>query len=201
MGLRHIDPRIVRLKDPEPRPIWQVAASILGVILTTAAVSLAAAHRHHNDPVDVTSVPMRYAPVEQALAPTSPEKTTAPPSPLRPVKQARKKTKHSRDRSHSPPVKRHPFFHDPIYVFTDEQGVQGAQVYPLADPPGIVVDLEGTPEPQGSPLESVGADGRVQSVRRRTTRQGVRYIIGLTTPVKRVRAVHEGSVVVVFPLS
>jgi hypothetical protein len=97
------------------------------------------------------------------------------------------------------PVERHPRFYDPILVFT-EMVPHGASAYPLADPPGIVVDIHGIPEPLGKAAVAVGKDDRVRMVRRRTTKKGTRYIINLTTPIKRIETEYEGRVVLVYPL-
>jgi hypothetical protein len=94
---------------------------------------------------------------------------------------------------------RHPRFHDMYYVFT---WVPPSRVtaYPLANPPGIVIDLEGVPEPEEPPVALVGEDDRIRSIRRRTTSQGLRYVIGIETPVSRVEVEHEGGVVIVTPV-
>jgi hypothetical protein len=94
---------------------------------------------------------------------------------------------------------RHPRFFDMYYVFTP---VAPARVtaYPLASPPGIVIDLEGVPEPEEPPSALVGEDDRIRSVRRRVTERGLRYIIGIETPVTRIEIEHEGEVVIVTPI-
>jgi hypothetical protein len=91
-------------------------------------------------------------------------------------------------------------FYDPLYVFFDSE-VESVTAYPLASPPGLVVDLKGTPEPTIEPDRFVGKDDRIRFIKRRVTPSGIRYIIGLTTPIKRIKTFKEGNVVMVFPRS
>ncbi len=94
---------------------------------------------------------------------------------------------------------RHPRFFDMYYVFTATAPVR-VDAYPLANPPGIVIDLEGVPEPEEPAAALVGQDDRIRSVRRRVTDRGLRYIIAIDTPVARVEVEHEGEVVIVTPI-
>jgi hypothetical protein len=85
------------------------------------------------------------------------------------------------------------------YVFTGTAPTRVA-AYPLASPPGIVIDLEGVPEPEEPASTLVGEDDRIRSVRRRSTERGLRYIIAIETPVTRLEVEHEGEVVIVTPI-
>lgn len=85
------------------------------------------------------------------------------------------------------------------YVFTELPPAR-VSAYPLASPPGIVVDLEGLPEPEEPAAALVGDDDRIRSVRRRVTQRGLRYIIGIETPVTRIEVEHEGQVVIITPV-
>jgi len=89
-------------------------------------------------------------------------------------------------------------FFDPYYVFTEIRAEQAA-AYPLASPPGIVVDLDGVPEPTAPTLEQIGDDKRVLSARRLTTATGLRYIIRVSHPIARIELIHEGQVAMLFP--
>ncbi|HUT78607.1 MAG TPA: hypothetical protein VM285_13015 [Polyangia bacterium] len=97
------------------------------------------------------------------------------------------------------PPTRHPRFFDMFYVFTTVSPSR-ATAYPLANPPGIVIDLEGVPEPEEPAAALVGEDDRIRSVRRRVTDRGLRYIIGIDSQVARVEVEYEGEVVIVTPI-
>jgi hypothetical protein len=90
-------------------------------------------------------------------------------------------------------------FHDPLYVFCDETSHK-VSAYPLADPPGVVVNLDGVPEPEADARNMVGKDSRIRAVRRRVTSTGIRYVIRLDTPIKRIRIIHEGAVIIILPV-
>ncbi len=98
------------------------------------------------------------------------------------------------------PPKRPMNFHDPLYVFCDETA-QKVSAYPLADPPGVVVNLDGVPEPEVDAKGMVGKDSRIRAVRRRVTSTGIRYILRIDTPIRRIRIIHEGAVIIILPVS
>jgi len=91
-------------------------------------------------------------------------------------------------------------FHDPLYVFSDETAYK-VSAYPLVDPPGVVVNLDGVPEPEADAKGMVGKDSRIRAVRRRVTSTGIRYILRLDTPIRRIRIIHEGAVIIILPVS
>ena len=97
------------------------------------------------------------------------------------------------------PPKKPMNFHDPLYVFCDETAHK-VSAYPLVDPPGVVVNLDGVPEPEADAESMVGKDSRIRAVRRRVTSTGIRYILRLDTPIKRIQVIHEGAVVIVLPV-
>ena len=97
------------------------------------------------------------------------------------------------------PKKRPANFHDPLYVFSDETAYK-VSAYPLADPPGMVVNLDGVPEPEADAKGMVGKDSRIRAVRRRVTSTGIRYILRLDTPIKRIQVIHEGAVIIILPV-
>ena len=101
---------------------------------------------------------------------------------------------------HETPKKKPMNFHDPLYVFSDETAHK-VSAYPLADPPGVVVNLDGVPEPEADAKGMVGKDSRIRAVRRRVTSTGIRYILRLDTPIKRIRIIHEGAVIIILPVS
>ncbi len=179
-----LDPRVVRLRDPRRYPRRLSAAILLGIVLVLGAVSVAATRKGSK---------------KQIL----PEPLEPPPE--RPKKQIITKTTLVPPEDPDTAIeendeKRHPRFFDPVYVFTDDP-VQRVSAYPLASPPGIVVDLIGATEPTGDATDFVGKDDRVRAVRRRNTAQGLRYIIGLTTPIRHIDVVYEGQVAMIFPRS
>ncbi len=180
-----LDPRVVRLRDPRRYPRRLSAAILLGIVLVLGAVSVAATRKGSK---------------KQIL----PEPLEPPPE--RPRKQIITKTMLVPPENPDPTIEgkrietRHPRFFDPVYVFTDNP-VERVSAYPLASPPGIVVDLIGATEPTGDASDFVGKDDRVRAVRRRNTAQGLRYIIGLTTAIRRIEIVYEGQVAMIFPTS
>jgi hypothetical protein len=172
---KFVDPRTVRLRDPRPKARMWIGLAAAGVVLVGGAAALAANGRStpESPPLDVLS----STPTSDAL--------------VRSVETARLPAPE--------PGARHPYFFDPIYVFT-ETPATAATAYPMADPPGVVVNLVGTLEPAGSPASMVGQDSRIRAVRRRATADGLRYVIGMTTPIERIEIEHEGNVVLIFPL-
>ncbi len=192
-----LDPRTVRLTDPYPRSRSkrQTPVVVLGIVIALAAVLLAASpNAPQKEPI------VEAASESVATPPPTPEsKTVILPQQASPPPELSTAAPTLQKAAKKQSPKRHPFFYNPFYVFTEEQ-VERVSVYPLAEPPGLVVDLFGVPEPDRSPIDSVGGDKRLRSVRRRTTKHGLRYILGIITPVKRIEMVHEGGVVMVFPV-
>jgi hypothetical protein len=179
--LDRIDPRTVRVRDPRPRVgIW-IGAATIGAALVMGAAALAASEQ--DDPDAAPEV--RQANDEADERPPG-EATTKETETAAPIARPEPAPKHAR-------------FHDPLYVFTDDP-VARATAYPLADPPGLVVNLDGVPEPDRPPSELVGEDPRIRAVRRRVTNKGLRYIIGLEISIKRLQVVHEGNVVIITPI-
>lgn len=188
--LRRLDPRIARLYDPRPGPDRRIVAVLLLAGLTVAGAAAIAATGAKSNEADGIQ-PRRLASEidHQAFEVPRPE----PPPPL-PSGDREDDARHD---AQTP--ERHPRFYDPIYVFTEEPA-RAATAYPLADPPGVVVNLEGTSAPQADPLEMVGKDDRILAVKRRQTAEGIRYIIRISTPVKRIETEHEGNVVIILPI-
>ena len=91
-------------------------------------------------------------------------------------------------------------FYNPFYVFT-HNGAKAVSAYPLADPPGIVVDVHGVRKADASPEEMVGKDDRVVGVRRLVTSKGLRYIIRTSQSIKRIKSQMDGNIITVSPLS
>ena len=91
-------------------------------------------------------------------------------------------------------------FYNPFYVFTNT-GAKAVSAYPLADPPGIVVDVHGVRKSDASPEEMVGKDDRVVGVRRLVTSKGLRYIIRTSQSIKRIKSQMDGNIITVSPLS
>ncbi len=91
-------------------------------------------------------------------------------------------------------------FYNPFYVFTGTEA-KGVRAYPLADPPGLVVDVHGVIESDRSPEQMVGDDDRVLGVRRIRTSKGLRYIIRLSQSIRRIKSHTEGNVITVSPIS
>jgi hypothetical protein len=186
--LRRLDPRLVRLTNPRRHPDRRLLAVLLIGGLSIGGAAAIAATRE-GDVQDGN-----YAEYEVQTAPDKKEEPE--PSPLR---RGPRKPFGDAEVSLFPLEERHPRFHDPIYVFTDEPA-RAASAYPLADPPGVVVDIEGSPEPDSEAMAMVGKDDRIKLVRRRMTATGIRYIIRLSTPVTKIETEHEGNVVIVSPL-
>jgi hypothetical protein len=182
--LSRFDPRVVRLSDPKRYSPRLIASLSLGAALVIGAVSLAAARRGSSRESAIQQDLIPEHPTRQMIA----EAASVEPDLVNTVGTT------------GVDAKRHPRFYDPLYVFADEP-VEGVSVYPLLNPPGIVVDLKGIAEPEGKASEFVGEDDRIRAVKRRATKQGLRYVIGIITPVKRVEIVHEGNVVMIFPVS
>jgi hypothetical protein len=90
-------------------------------------------------------------------------------------------------------------FHNPLYVFTNEP-VKSHTAYPLANPPGIVVTIAGAPTPEESPVDMVGKDSRIKSIKRIHSKSGLRYIIWLKNPIKKIETSNEGNVISISPL-
>lgn len=178
-AVRNLDPRIVRFRDPGPRVRLWIGIAVVSSALVAGAAALAATGR--GDPGEATKTAAHRAlPPEPEHAPNS-RNADGPTNKARPL------------------ADHHPNFHDPIYVFT-EGPVADVSAYPMADPPGVVVNLDGAPEPNAAPGSMVGEDSRIRAIRRRVTDQGLRYVVGLTIPVKRIEVLHEGNVVIVTPI-
>jgi len=178
--LRAADPRTVRLRDPPRRPRGSIAIAVAAGALAAGAAAIAAARAPAGP--DETP-PISFQATEDRSAEESMPDPPAPRDPAAPLAISA----------------RHPRFHHMFYVFTDLPPTR-VTAYPLADPPGIVVDIEGVPEPEESPETLVGEDERIRSVRRRITPRGLRYVIGIRTPVTRLEVEHEGGVVIVTPV-
>jgi hypothetical protein len=176
----------VRLRDPRPRLRRGIALIVIAAGVLIGAATLAATSTS-SSPFEQKSTPSVG---DDASTPHAAGETTTrspvAPSITKTVKSAEKPPRDAR-------------FHDPYYVFT-EGPVDGVDAYPLADPPGIVVNLRGATLPSGSADELVGSDPRVRAVRRRATADGLRYILRVTTPIKRIEVTHEGNVVIVAPI-
>ncbi|MBW2276769.1 MAG: hypothetical protein JRF63_04710 [Deltaproteobacteria bacterium] len=181
---REIDPRTVRFRDRPRRSRLWIAVPLLGATLVAGAAALAASGG--DEPAN-----------EEVAAPSMnpPAKYTSPPA-LDPAERAAAAKPSTEAREQS---SRHPNFHDPFYVFIEGE-VTDISAYPLAEPPGMVVNLDGAPEPTSTPESMVGKDPRVRAIRRRITNKGVRYVLGLTIPIKRIDVLHEGSVVIITPV-
>ncbi len=183
-AIRALDPRIVRLRDPRRYPPRLTGALVLGAILVVGAVAFGATRRGSKN--QILPGPPLEPPLEKPKRQAITKTLLVPPD----AQEAEIETEKE--------IARHPRFFDPVYIFT-ENPVEQVAAYPLASPPGVVVDLMETPEPEGVPSQFVGEDDRVRAVRRRTTARGLRYIVGLTTPVRRIEVVHDGNVVMIFP--
>lgn len=181
---RRLDPRVVRLRDPRRYSPRILAVFFLGAALVAGAVSLAATRGEA--PPESPGKPSSTYELEKPRFETG--TAPAPPPAARSIRRA------------PGAAKKHPRFFDPFYVFSDE-AIEGASAYPLLNPPGIVIDLKGLAEPEAGAEKLVGQDDRIRVVRRRATSQGLRYIIGIAQPVRRVEVICEGGVVMVFPIS
>lgn len=186
--LERVDPRAVRMRDAAPRGrrlLIGAAAGALALAAGAAALALADSGEPGTAPRKAPAAGPAPATIEkpdrdevEAKGPIAAEKNPAEP------------------RS----AARHPRFHDPFYVFTAGE-VSSVSAYPLASPPGLVVNLEGAPEPERPAGEMVGDDGRVRAVRRIVTADGLRYAIRTSTRIRRIEVIHEGDVVIVIPRS
>jgi hypothetical protein len=170
--------------------------ALIGVALAVAIVILTSTIKNafaKSDSVARPATPKK--PVKQVITYSS---VPLPPEPFeeKTVEEARANALPTEETD----LPRHPRFFDPILVFT-EAVPERASAYPLADPTGVVVDLKGVPEPLEPVTSAVGEDDRIRAVKRRVTGQGLRYVIRLSTPVKRVEIESEGRVVMVYPVS
>ena len=177
-----LDPRTVRLRDPGEglikRPVL-VIVPVLAFLALCAAAFGASGGVSQNPAAD------------EGVLKTGPIKETSPPSvPAEHVEPT------IRDTPKTKPMN----FHDPLYVFSDETAYK-VSAYPLVDPPGVVVNLDGVPEPEADAKGMVGKDSRIRAVRRRVTSTGIRYILRLDTPIRRIRIIHEGAVIIILPVS
>jgi hypothetical protein len=185
-ALHRIDPRTVRIREYRRRSRLWIAIPLLGAVLVAGAATLAATGGEEETTGQaVVSTEPPSAPGTYASAATR--------EPAAPERAAS-----SNDERREPPPG-HANFNDPFYVFTEGE-VAAVSAYPLADPPGLVVNLDGAPEPTSDPESMVGDDPRVRAVRRRITDKGVRYVLGITIPIKRIDVLHEGSVVIITPV-
>ena len=182
-GLRRVDPRVVRFKRPRRFPKWVMTVQIVVVVLAACVVATAAVLPGEDKR---TVSEDGFVEMEQAF---TTQVSEVKPTEIDDALPPREKSERKNSR-----------FYDPVYVFLESE-VESVTAYPLASPPGIVIDLKGTPEPSIAPEEFVGKDSRIRAVRRRVTSSGIRYVIGLTTPIKRIETLKEGNVVMVFPKS
>jgi hypothetical protein len=90
-------------------------------------------------------------------------------------------------------------FYNPYYIFIDSDS-QDIKAYPLADPPGIIVNINGADEPVKSAAEMVGRDKRIKEVKRRVTKKGIRYILKISSPLKRIKTTRDGGVIIITPV-
>lgn len=181
---RKIDPRTVRFRDRPRRTRAWIAIPLLIATLVAGAATLAATRG--DDPAE----PPGPAPSNEPPGPYTGQQARVP---------AEEQAAERPTAEPGAPAARHPHFHDPFYVFVEGE-VTKVSAYPLADPPGLVVNLDGAPEPTATPESMVGEDARVRAIRRRVTNKGVRYVLGVTIPIKRIEMLHEGSVVIVTPV-
>lgn len=195
--LRKLDPTVVRFRNPRRFPRWVMGAGIAGGFLLVCFAAVAAAipkpeiDAHSNGTDDNPQDVEKHSTFE-TVQPKGFAESVSKPKPknsedIEPEEQIEPQLKKSE-------------FYDPVYVFF-EGDVQNVTAYPLASPAGIVVDLHGTPEPALEASELVGQDPRIRSLKRRVTTSGIRYIIGLSTPIERVEIFTEGNVAMVFPVS
>lgn len=200
------DPRIVRLRELSrvespllSRPL--MCTLFLGGLLVIGAVAVGATRAEDNpEPSDglektrpnlkAQSLPKEKEPEPPALPTDGRDKTG-----LDKAREPAEGKLKSETR-----LLRHPKFFDPIYVFSNET-ISEVRAYPLADPPGVVVDLMNVALPSEKPENFVARDERVQSIRRRVMPFGLRYIVILTIPLNRIELFHEGNVAMIFPQS
>jgi len=177
--LRLLDPRIVRIRDYRQNFRRTFIVIFVFISLAIGAVALAATGGTEKIK-SIDPAPSKIQPNYLNLLPNITKKISL--TKADPITNNRPKN-----------------FHDPLYVFTDSLATK-VTAYPMIDPPGIVVNLTGVLEPEESPYEMVGNDPRIKAVRRRVTDTGIRYIINLTSPIKRINLEHEGNVVIVAPV-
>lgn len=200
------NPRVVRLEEPNKYVLHSLMISLLFVCVAVTAVAVAASvknssHHWRSTPESPESNEDDLRPERSDAARTAwlqqPDATlrvdnsvpnSTPPSP--PKKTTPKKDK-------QPAISAN--YYNPIYVFTQAEA-ESASAYPLADPPGIVVNLQGLEEPEESAENMVGEDTRVLRVKRRITSAGLRYIIHLKQPIKKIESHKEGNVITINPL-
>lgn len=175
-----LDPRTVRLRDPGAglkRPVLVIVPVVAFLALCAAAFGASGG---------VSQKPA----VDEGMLKTGPIRETAPPLvPAEHVEPAIRDTQEKKTMN----------FYDPLYVFSDETAHK-VSAYPLADPPGVVINLDGVPEPEADAKSMVGKDSRIRTVRRRVTSTGIRYILRLDTPIRRIRIIHEGAVIIILPV-
>ncbi len=177
-AVRWLDPTRVRMRNQRRFPRWVMGVAIVIPLLMVCVAAVAAALPGENAESSQTieiETHIESPPTPLTVPSVGPIEAPAPE-----------------------PENKPSAFYDPLYVFfaTAEE----VTAYPLASPPGVVVDLKGTAEPLEEALDMIGEDPRVRVVNRRATAAGVRYIIGLTTPIKRVEVFTEGGVAMVYPL-
>ena len=180
-----LDPRIVRLREPRSRSPMMIAMAALAILLAIGAVSLASAKSAPaggQSPVAAAKIVKAPSLADSQAIPKADDQVRKKNAPKK--KATKKKAR----------------FYDPFYVFS-ETVIEGVAAYPLSDPPGIVVDLKGAAEKEGDVSNLVGTDDRIKSVRRLPTNSGLRYIIAVSTPLKRIELFHEGGVAMIFPVS
>ncbi len=192
--VKELDPRTVRFRDPGVgfrRPALVIVPAV--AFLTFCAVAFAASG----------GASQKERQVDDGVVDPIP----APPSPglRRAGLPFEEKAELMEAGSNSEPTigdtleKRPMNFHDPLYVFCDETAHK-VSAYPMADPPGVVVNLDGVPEPEADAKNMVGKDSRIRAVRRRVTSTGIRYVLALDIPIRRIRVIHEGAVVIILPV-
>jgi hypothetical protein len=189
-----LDPRVVRLREPGGHASRNAALIAVAVALTIAGAAAVAATGDGGEDRAASGLGGDFP-------------SRIPNASVRPVAEperwsAKESSRATRDAGDGPSgfLKRPGNFYDPLYVFTDEPAL-GVVAYPMADPPGLVVNLDGLLEPLSDARDMVGADPRVRAVTRRTSPSGVRYVIGLSVPIKRIEILHEGNVVIISPVS
>lgn len=185
--LAAIDPRRVRMREPRDHPRRTIALAAIAAVVLAGAVALATTGSRPSPD---------HVPAAGATAPSA----TDPPAATIPAPITGKGSRTSDEAASAPTSapERDPRFFDPYYVFT-EVPVEQVDAYPLADPPGIVINLLGAPEPTRPAAELVGDDPRIRAIRRRSTPQGQRYILRVTSPIRRIDVTHEGNVVIIAP--
>ncbi|MBN2340973.1 MAG: hypothetical protein JXX29_07070 [Deltaproteobacteria bacterium] len=186
------DPRVVRLEAPNRFLLHSLMITLLftGIAVTAFAVAASVKQSPSTVEDDIASGS------EDAIATESLTADAAREAWLEEGDAAKVK---KNTPSEKKPTALPSDFYNPIYVFTQAQPKQ-VRVYPLATPPGIVVNIQGIEEPEESAEQMVGEDERIQKVKRVVTSTGVRYIIRLTYPIQRIEGHVEGNVITVSPL-